>query len=233
MEEASQVRRAAREAVRDVGPAAFGDAVGLVVAEGAMTPGVLAVLCARAVDESVAFEAVAERAAGTQLIYEGLRLTRTLAGDPPWEAVDTVNAGGGTATDAGDVDTANVDVLVADVLVARGFHLLARTEAAGRAVETVRNFGHDQTRRRSSGEEAIDTDLEADVFELATVAGATAVGTHPSVECREFVADLAREGDRPLAPEAVFDASVRESLRTLSGASAASGEGVHPSVTDP
>jgi hypothetical protein len=221
MEEASQVRRAAREAVRDVGPAAFGDAVEAVVDDGAMTHGVLAVLCARAVDESVAFEAVAERAAGTQLIYEGLRLTRTLADDPPWKA-----------TDAGD-ESANVDVLVADVLVARGFHLLARTEAAVLAVETVRNFGRDQTRRRSSGTAPIETALEADVFELAAVAGATAVGTPPSIECREFAADLARTDDRPLVPEAVFDASVRESLRTLSGASAASGEGVRPSVTDP
>ena len=216
MEEASHVRRAAREALGDVGPAAFGEAVGTVVDEGAMAPGVLAVLCARGVNDSIAFEAVAERAAGTQLIYEGLRLTRTLADDPPWKATDT-----------GD-ESANVDVLVADVLVARGFHLLARTEAAGRAVETVQNFGRDQTRRRSSGAAATDADLEADVFELAAVAGTTAVGTHPSVECREFVADLAREGDQPLVPETVFDASVRESLRTLSGTAAASSEGVRP-----
>ena len=226
MEEASHVRRAAREALGDVGPAAFGEAVGTVVDGGAMAPGVLAVLCARGVDDSIAFEVVAERAAGTQLVYEGLRLTRALAADPPWEADETLDAGGGTAAD--DLETANVDVLVADVLVARGFHLLARTEAAERAVETVRNFGRDQTRRRSSGAAATDADLEADVFELAAVAGTTAVGAHPSVECREFVADLAREGDQPLVPETVFDASVRESLRTFSGTAAASGEGVRP-----
>ena len=227
MEEASHVRRAAREALGDVGPAAFGEAVGTVVDEGAMAPGVLAVLCARGVDDSIAFEVVAERAAGTQLVYEGLRLTRALAADPPWEADDDpLDDSGGTAAD--DLETANVDVLVADVLVARGFHLLARTEAAGRAVETVRNFGRDQTRRRSSGAAVTDADLEADVFELAAVAGTTAVGAHPSVECREFVADLAREGDQPLVPETVFDASVRESLRTLSGTAAVSGEGVRP-----
>ncbi|EMA55558.1 DUF7114 family protein [Halococcus salifodinae] len=230
MEEASQVRRAAREAVRDVGPERFGDAVGTVLDDGSMTPGVLAVACARAIDESVAFDTVAERAAGTQLIYEGLRLTRELATDPPWEGA--VGGGADTTFDP-DIETgANVDVLVADVLVARGFHLLARTEAAGTAVETVRSFGRDQTRRRSTAETALDTSLEADVFELAAVAGTTAVGAPPSTECREFVAALARTDDGLPTPETVFGPSVRESLRTFSAAPAVSGEGVRPSAPD-
>jgi hypothetical protein len=230
MEEASQVRRAAREAVRDVGPERFGDAIATVLDDGSMTPGVLAVACTRAVDESVAFDTVAERAAGAQLIYEGLRLTRALATDPPWEGA----ASGDTDTTAdADIETgANVDVLVADVLVARGFHLLARTEAAGTAVETVRSFGRDQTRRRSGAEPPPDTDLEADVFELAAVAGTTAVGDRPSAECREFVAALARTDDGLPTPETVVGASVRESLRTFSAASAVSGKGVRPSAPD-
>lgn len=230
MEEASQVRRAAREAVRDVGPERFGDAVGAVLDDGSMTPGVLAVACARAVDESIAFDTVAERAAGTQLIYEGLRLTRALATDPPWEEVTD---GGASLDAAADSETgANIDVLVADVLVARGFYLLARTEAAGTAVETVRNFGRDQTRRRSAAETPLDDELEANVFELAAVAGTTAVGNRPSTECREFVAALARTDDGLPTPETVFGASVRESLRAFSSTPTAPSEGVRPSAPD-
>ncbi len=215
MEEASQVRRAAREAVRDVDPERFRDDIVGVIENGSMAPGVLVVLCARAADESVSFDTVAERAAGTQLIYEGLRLTRTLAHEVPWEVGED-----------GDID-----VLAADVLVARGFYLLARTEAARQAVETVRNFGRDQTRHPSDG--TIEHRLEADVFELAVVAGMTAVGTRPSTECREFVADLARSGkDTPPDPE-LFDASVRESLAVLVETKTGLPEGVRPSATDP
>lgn len=208
MEEASQVRRAAREAVRDVDPERFRETIETVVEDGSMIPGVLAVLCARGADDTVEFDAVAERAAGTQLIYEGLRLTRSLAREVPWETND---------------EGADIDVLAADVLVARGFYLLARTEAAGMAVETVRNFGRDQTRHRTT--EMVDHRLETDVFELAVQAGTTAVGVRPSSECHEFATDLARSFDGELpAAETLFSASVRESLRTLLTTQVASAE---------
>jgi hypothetical protein len=217
MEEASHVRRAAREAVRDVAPEQFREEVEEVIEEGSMAPGVLVVVSARAADESVRFETIAERAAGTQLIYEGLRLTRALANDVPWAE----NGGG-----------ADIDVLAADVLVARGFYLLARTEAAGSAVETVRSFGRDQTRRSADG--VFDHRLEADVFELAAVAGMTTVGTHPSTDCREFVADLAHsvDGELPTA-DTLFDAAVREALRARTNTPVeSSSSGVRPSATD-
>lgn len=213
MEEASQVRRAAREAVMDVEPERFRDDCVAVIENESMAPGVLVVLCARAVDESVRFETVAERAAGTQLIYEGLRLTRTLATDVPWKD---------------GADDADIDVLAADVLVARGFYLLARTEAAGSAVETVRNFGRNQTRPTDENR------LESDVFELAAVAGMTTVGTHPSTECREFVACLARLAETPPTPDQLFGESVREWLRLAAETPTESvHEGVRPSATDP
>ena len=217
MEEASSVRRAAREAVRDVDPEPFREAIERTIDEGSMAPGVLVVLSARAADELTSVETVASRAAGTQLIYEGLALTRRLACDAPWEEGDT---------------TANLDALVADVLVARGFYLLARTEAADRAVETVRAFGRDQTERPADG--ASDNRLEADVFRLAAVAGTTAVGPAPSAACLEFVADLARsfEGELPSAEDA-FDAATRDSLRTHIDTRLRSPEGVRSPATDP
>ncbi|RJT02049.1 hypothetical protein [Halococcus sp. IIIV-5B] len=196
MDDASHVRRAAREAVRDVDPGAFRDAIETVVESGSMAPGVLVVLSARAADEPVGFGTVATRAAGTQLIYEGLRLTRALAHDAPWEDEDT---------------DANLDVLVADVLVARGFYLLARTEAAERAVETVRAFGRDRTAAAPTDDPV--GPLEADVLDLALVAGLTAVDVHPSAACREFVADLAESFDGELPPaDDAFDPTTRESL---------------------
>ena len=218
MEEASQVRCRAREAIQDIGPERFHDEVAAVIEGGSMAPGVLVVLCARAIDDSVGFETVAERAAGTQLIYEGLRMTRALARAVPW---------------AEDGEDADIDVLAADVLVARGFYLLARTETAGRAVETVQNFGRDQTRQPA--DEATENHLEADVFELAAVAGMTAVGAHPSAACSEFVADLARSADAELPPaNALFGASVRESLRAHAEVPPeTAGDGRATTATDP
>jgi hypothetical protein len=214
MEEASHVRSAAREAVRDIDPEPFNDAVTRTLETGSMAPGVLVVLSARALDSSIVFETVAERAAGTQLIYEGLRLTRRLAAEVPWETDES--------------DDANVAVLAADALVARGFYLLARTDAAGSAVETVRNFGRDRTRGR--GEHR----LEADVFRLAAVAGTTVVDGHPSAVYREFVADLATEEPTELpAAEVLFDAATRDALSRRASAPFESADaGVRPSATD-
>ncbi|WP_435078532.1 DUF7114 family protein [Halococcus sp. AFM35] len=214
MEEASHVRSAAREAVRDIDPEPFNDAVTAALETGSMAPGVLVVLSARALDSSIGFETVAKRAAGTQLIYEGLRLTRRLAAEVPWETDES--------------DEANVAVLAADALVARGFYLLARTDAAGSAVETVRNFGRDRTRGRDKCR------LEADVFRLAAVAGTTAVDGHPSTNYREFVADLATAESTDLpAAEALFDAATRDALaRRASAPFESTDAGARTSATD-
>ncbi len=214
MEEASHVRSAAREAVRDIDPEPFNDAVTAALDTGSMAPGVLVVLSARALDSSIAFETVAKRAAGTQLIYEGLRLTRRLATEVPWESEESGEA--------------NVAVLAADALVARGFYLLARTDAAGSAVETVRNFGRDRTHGRD------ECRLEADVFRLAAVAGTTAVDGHPSTNYREFVADLATAESTDLpAAEALFDAATRDALaRRASAPFESTDAGARTSATD-
>jgi hypothetical protein len=214
MEEASHVRSAAREAVRDIGPEPFNDAVTAALETGSMAPGVLVVLSARALDPSIAFETVAKRAAGTQLIYEGLRLTRRLAAEVPWKVDES--------------EDGNVAVLAADALVARGFYLLARTDAAGSAVETVRNFGRDRTRGRD------ERRLEADVFRLAAVAGTTAVDGYPSTNYREFVADLATAESTDLpAAETLFDAATRDALARRASAPFESADaGARTSATD-
>lgn len=130
-------------------------------------------------------DGIVTHAAGVQLIYEGLRLTRSLAHDEPWTAADG---------DAGDGDFA---ILAADILVARGFYLLARTDAAGKAVRTVQSFGRDQTRRTDLAVEggtdpaAIDANLERDVLELAVRTGAVAVGETPSPRLLAVAEDLA------------------------------------------
>jgi len=256
MEEVAAVRRAAVEAVGDIEPDRLRQRIRGRLESGSMAPGVLTLLSARAaVDapeatvESVPSDPVAERGAGVQLIYEGLRLTRVLSQGPPWErggegsppapstddasmtdggdvtvpdgevsdpSVPVAESRGGAkpgeATDPADIE-ADMSILVADVMVARGFYLLARTEAAGCAVETVRAFGRDQTERRTSGTESLDRNLEADVFELAVVAGTTAVGGRATAALKEYVADLARgDGRAPGTATADPPLSVAEGL---------------------
>jgi len=242
MEEAAAVRGAAMDAVGDVEPDRLRERIRERLEEGSMAPGVLTVLSARAVAAGAAntppvdTDAVADRGAGVQLIYEGLRLTRSLSRDPPWEreaeladgvpgsdasgrssgsdqpertdggdvaVTDGVTAGPAAATDA---DAADMDILVADVMVARGFYLLARTEAAGEAVAVVRSFGGDQTRRRTTGDDRLDANLESDVFELAAVAGTTAAGGAVTDDLRSHVAGLTRtDGSLPLAKSLFSD----------------------------
>jgi len=186
MQEAGAIRTAALEAVEDVDPSVVYERIEELLDEESMTPGVFTVACAsailersgRTIDDLAAEDALAERAAGVQLIYSGLSRTRDLAADPPWTR--------------GDAERGNLDVLAADILVARGFYLLARTEASDEAVAVVRAFGRDQTIAHDT-DDPLAGNLERDVFELAAVAGATAAGTTPSPQLREFAADLGRD----------------------------------------
>ncbi|WP_312909982.1 DUF7114 family protein [Natronosalvus caseinilyticus] len=126
-------------------------------------------------------EGIAHHAAGVQLIYEGLRLTRALAHDEPW------------AETTGD-SPADLEILAADILVARGFYLLARTDAADTAVRTVRRFGRNQTTRTDADETdaaALDANLEQDVLELAVRTGATAADADPTPELLAVATNVA------------------------------------------
>ncbi|MDS0293958.1 DUF7114 family protein [Halogeometricum luteum] len=213
MDDAVRARDAAREAIDDIEPDRLRAVLFDRLDDASMTPGALTLLSARALEPGVDVDAdgLAERAAGVQLIYEGLRLTRTLAHEEPWLSGDDEDIAG------------DLDVIAADVLVSRGFYVLARTDAADRAVEVVRAFGRDQTLRRAQdAADAVDRNLEADIFTLAVVAGTTAVGGDAPPALLEYAAELARECDAeedlPPATTAFSDATT-ERIASLSVAS--------------
>jgi len=233
MDEAAVTRSAALDAVEDVEPTELRDRIEAQLEGGSMVPGALTILSVRALADGMAspftsedgslLDPVAKRAAGVQLIYDGLRLIRALAHDEPW--VD------------GDRTTGDIDVLVADVLVARGFHLLARTEAAGKAVETVRSFGRDQTVRSETGDASLNWNLEADILELAVVAGSNLGDGSLSPGVTEFATEMAAQceysengsGGFP-ATGVVFSENTVDRLSALD--SEPGGESVTTSVDD-
>lgn len=184
MDRVARCRWAAREAVADVEPPRLQAVIAETIDDASMTPAVLTVESAVAADPDADRDAVARRAAGVQLIYEGLALTRRLAGDEPWDE---------------HRERSDLEILAADILVARGFYVLARTDAAGKAVRTVQAFGRDQTRREEPGADAdaLDTNLERDVAELAVLAGAAAVGATPTRTALADASDVARGTEFP------------------------------------
>ncbi|MEF8840806.1 MAG: hypothetical protein V5A62_04170 [Haloarculaceae archaeon] len=204
MEEAATVRGAAEDAVRDVVPEGLREEIAGFVESGSVVPGALTLVVADLFGDvdTDGVDGLTERAVGVQLIYDGLRLTRRLAHEDPW-----------SDGDGGDL-AADMEILAADVLVSRGFYLLARTEAAGAAVEVVRSFGRDQTDRREHDAPSLDRELERDVIELAVLAGATAVGVD-APDPGTFAADLV--GDRTGFPpaETLLTEEVLSDLVTL------------------
>jgi hypothetical protein len=221
----SRTRRHAIDTVADVDPGGLRSAIEEQLS-GSMVPGTLVRLSACATDSTGAPTAAADRATGVQLIYDGLRVTRGLVHDQPW------GRDGEALTPEADID-----VLVADVLVARGFYLLARTEAADRAVGVVRAFGRDQTRRRSASDaERLDRNLEVSVFELATAAGTTAAGATASRSLLDCVGTLARSIDTdPIPPAAAvldgFEAEMEQAIDP-GGPMTASGAGPPSTASD-
>ncbi len=237
MEKADSCRRAAVEAVADVEPPRLYEYIESVLDRASMVPAALTLESAAAMapeghvladqdgrhcdgesetdqDRTLTSESTSERivthAAGVQLIYEGLRLTRSLAHDEPWTVTDN------------DADEGDLAILAADILVARGFYLLARTDAAGKAVRTVQSFGRDQTRRAEldagtaagTDPDSLDANLEHDVLELAVRAGAVAVDETPSPQLLAVATDLADAAGTSFPPvtECLTDleAKVRE-----------------------
>jgi hypothetical protein len=214
MDEVERTRAAAREAVADVTPARLREDIEGHIGDTSAVPGVLTLFAARASGAVPAEETevpagpLSRRAAGTQLIYEGLRLTRSLVREDPWGENPEPNI------------PADVDTLAADVMVARGFALLADTAAAEKAVETVRSFGRSETDRAAG--RTPERTLEADVFELAAVAGATVAGGETPLALRQYCVGLADAREATgIGPEAgTLPESVEDVMRRVVGAGA-------------
>lgn len=211
MQEAAVVRDAAAEAVRDVAPDGLREEITGFVEAGSVVPGALTLVVAETfgdVDPD-GVDGLTERAVGVQLIYDGLRLTRTLAQEDPWSAAAVDDEGDPEADQAADME-----ILAATVLVSRGFYLLARSEAARAAVEVVRSFGRDQTTRREREDPTLDRELERDVVELALLAGTTAVGVD-APDTAAFAAELVGECTGFPPAETFLSAEVRSELAAL------------------
>ncbi|ELZ11699.1 hypothetical protein C479_06577 [Halovivax asiaticus JCM 14624] len=244
MDRVARCRRTVREAVADVSPPPLRRRLYDEIDANALTPAVLTVESALAADPSADLAAVRELAAGTQLIYDGLALTRELAHVTPWSDAES-EVDGGVETHAGDdadthADTdvtveadadADLAIVAADVLVARGFSILSRTDAADRAVETIQAFGRDQTTRRDAADPgAIDARLERDVLELAVETGAAAVSKPPAPALSDLAATLADRADTTLPPAERWlhtsDATTVDGLASDGGAADHVTEGV-------
>ena len=240
MEAAARARKAGRRAVRDVAPDPLRERIHALLDESAMVPGVLTLTSARAVEGPHAEDGgIEDRAAGVQLIYEGLRLTRTLAEGVPWErSPSDIDDNADTSDDAHADGNAhvdgNIDILAADVMVARGFSLLAHTEAADKAVETVESFGRDQTDGQH-GRAAPSHALEADVFELAVLAGTTAFDVKPSDSLLSYAEELAASlgGDHPEPPESLPEAVAQAMADVPTPRRFDPADEARPSATDP
>lgn len=196
MEEVAAVRQAALASVDNIEPERLRDRITARLDNASLGPGVLTLVTATAARSHAKRDGDTDRAAGVQLIYEGLSLTRRLAHEDPWAD--------------GDRDAADLDILIADILVSRGFYLLARTEAADAAVRVVKQFGQDQTELRTTGEGSLDANLETDICELAVVAGVTAGGYRPTPSLRSYAGELAAEGLPE--PSALVGEGVAETL---------------------
>jgi hypothetical protein len=198
------VRETLEQSLADVEPSAFHERLQRVISDSSLTPAVLTVHTARALEPSADVDACTLYGAGVQLTYEGLRLTRSILEDEPWTVAD-------------DRQTYYLDLLAAAVLVSRGYYYLADTGVSQDAVDAARRFGRYQTYAQNGGLAEDEYSLEADFVTLAVRTGADfALGTvPPSITAYgETLADDIGQDPLP-GPEAALD-GVPERLRTLS-----------------
>lgn len=166
MDLAATAERAARTAVADIEPVGLREQVDDGLADASAVPGALVLRVGTVGDDDTDGTVdgpLGRRAAGVQLVFAGLDRTRRLATDTDWTA------------DGSPSPEADLALLGADVAVARGAYLLARTAAADRAVGVVRRFGRDRTEAETSDADPGRSrgDLERDALELAVIAGGT------------------------------------------------------------
>jgi hypothetical protein len=209
--EVSVVRETLAHSLADLEPPAFQSHLRTTIGDVSLTPAVLTVRTARALEPSVDEDASALRGAGVQLTYEGLRLTRSILSDGPWSSSE-----GRT--------NYYLDLLAAAVLVSRGYYYLADSGVSAEAVEAARRFGRYQTYDQNGDLTDGEYSLERDFITLAVNAGADlALQTVPS-SVTAYGENLARDiGTAPLAePESALD-GVEERITTLASTPEATG----------
>jgi len=217
MEEGPRVRAALRESLHEVAPAPFRARLERTLEGRPLTPGVLTVRTALAVDGTVALEAAAERGAAVQLTYEGLRLTRRIVETEPWPP-------------AGDGDP-DVDVVAAEVLVAKGCNKLAHSGVRGRIVDVIRTFGRSLAREEEATQEH---SLEADFVVFAVAAGADLAAQTVPPGLVEYARELAAEIDADPLPGGEAIADVGEDVqRIVAAAEPAAEDRSRSSTMDP
>ncbi len=161
MDAVSRVRAASCRAVDEVEPTGLREIITGQIESDSSTFGLATIVVSEEVrhtdEESIIVDS---KAAGVQLIYEGLRLTQDLVRENRWK-----NNEQKLITD--------MDLLAADVMVARGFYLLSHTKAAPKAVETIRAFGITEAEWSDTpiGTPTRRMNLERNIFELAIIAG--------------------------------------------------------------
>lgn len=230
MEEASRAQDAIQELLGDAEPAPFREHVLQTLADRSPVLGVLTIRTALAADGTVSVDTAADRAAGVQLTYEGLSLTQQLIDDEPWPPTE------GEAPD--------VDLVAAEVLVAKGLTRLAHTGVRERVVEIVRRFGRlnaSETDSDVATDDAstsptarADPSLDSDFVVLAVAAGADlAVQTVPP-GLVEYARDLATEIEQdPLAADDGLPDLGDDVARILAAADSAAEERSRSSTLDP
>ncbi len=179
MAEVDRVNEKLYDAIGDIEPEQFRRELEAIIADASLTPGVLTVRTATAISETADVEAARRRGVGVQLSYEGLKHTRRLARDEPWNG-------------DGDLTEHDLDFLVAEALVSRGFSYLTHTGVADHAVEIVRRFGRNMTYEQLH-EPSTDPSLEVDVIVLAIEAGADLVLQTTPPQLSEYAESFATE----------------------------------------
>ena len=202
MDLAATAEQATRRELAEIEPARLREHLTGQLADGSMVPGALTLQVGQTVGTAAASPAagpsVQRRAAGVQLVSVGLTRTRALVADANWEQRRPER----TDTELG--------LIAADVAVARGTQLLARTAAADPVVAVIRQFGRDQTSSAESSDSGSTADqaaevrnrsqsrsrsrsegsLERQLLELAVVAGGS-VGHAGSPRLEELAEELA------------------------------------------
>ena len=157
-----------RAVVADIAPAALRTRILHHLKDDAVSTGPVVRQAAVMAGGAVSTDELDRRVVGVQLIADGLSLLQGLSRDPPW--------------DHGRKSGADLDLLAAEVMVAKGFSMLADTAAAQQAVTTIHNLAmHESVLAEPDARvRSVPNTLAADLIELGVTAGITASDSPPS-----------------------------------------------------